>query len=84
MTDLFRTSFSQQFNDGGDCVAPDDGVINKHHAFPCKVVCQDSKLLGHSQLSQAGVWLDKCPPNVAVLAQNLRVWKPRLRGAQEK
>lgn len=80
MTDLFCTSFPQQFNDGGDRVAPDDGVINQHHTLSCKVVRQNSKLLCHSQLSQARVWLNECSPNVAVLAQDLHVRKPSLRG----
>ena len=80
VTNLCCTSFPQKFNNGGDCVASDDGVINQHHALPSKVVCQHPKLLSDSQLPQAGIWLNKCSPNVAVLTQNLCVGKTRLGG----
>ena len=68
----------QQLNDGGDGVAPDDGVINQHHPFACEVVTQHSELLGHAQLTQVCVWLDERPPHVAVLAQDFHIRQARL------
>lgn len=79
---LFCPGLLQQFNDWGDGVAPDDGVINQHHPFVSKVVTKHPKLLSHTQLTQACVWLDECPPHVAVLAQDFHIWQARLQHRQ--